>query len=172
MWLGFAPTEIRGAERLPGPHLSASGGNFTTTVFAPFLEGMRTVTSTKKLNTAQLRILEFLQSYRDPETHECTPSVQTIADAVGFSRNYVQKILGELATNGVIEKSERWYQYDDPLDTPARMPNLYKVLIAMLFAVLVGGSVSEAKGSGSGDGSQSRPYVTSRRRRFLVPEFC
>jgi len=127
------------------------------------------MTSKRKLNTAQLRILEFLQSYHDPETGECTPSIKEIADAVGLSRAYVTQLLRKLRQSEVISAKARWYAIDDDPQCAARTSNLYKVLAALLLAVVVG-SPTEAKGSGVG--SQIRPYVTSRRRRFLVPEFC
>lgn len=98
----------------------------------------------EKLSKTQLRILEFLKTYKDGETGLCTPPIREIAQAVGLSRNYAQKVLRELADHGVIEISERWYDYDDPLCTPARIPNLYKI-VRFLGVFLIGFCLSAGR---------------------------
>jgi len=105
---------------------------------------------------AEDRVLDFLLNYRDPETGECTPTIRTIAENLSLSRVYVQQILRRLRQAGRIEAIERWDDGGFPGNLyPARMPNLYRVIGGVFFAVF------------------AKVYIISTPRScFPVPETC
>lgn len=80
---------------------------------------------------SQLKILEFLQTYNDPRTGQCTPSVKKIADGVKLSRGHVRRLLRQLVSEGFLEIEERWRATEDPYgdansETIERDSNLYR----------------------------------------------
>jgi hypothetical protein len=69
-----------------------------------------------RVSDNELKILKFLDRYKDPDTGKCTPVVAEIASAVGLSDGHVRKITTKLHQRGIIEKVERWAidNEDDP----------------------------------------------------------
>ena len=69
------------------------------------------MTASKRLNPTQLRVLNFLSSYKDPRSGRCTPYLGEIADACGVSRSYIPMVTRRLDRMGYLRRKPCW-EYD------------------------------------------------------------
>jgi len=86
----------------------------------------------ERLSPVQFRLLALLCTYTNSEDHSCFPSQGLLAERLNLSRQYVNKVLGELEVLGYVEKRERkrsdggvasnLYEvlYDEPDTTPCQ----------------------------------------------------
>ena len=80
----------------------------------------------------KLEVFNFLKSFRD-DRGECTPSIQQIMNGLKISTSCVRKHLSQLEREGVIEREQRWMEYENPdySEWPpkrVRVSNLYRLV--------------------------------------------
>lgn len=80
------------------------------------------------MSISQQRVVEFLRQFKDPQTGQCTPSMKQIAEGLGLSRGYVQRLVSDLVRKGIVASEERWAYLDGEDELPYRASNLYRIL--------------------------------------------
>lgn len=132
--------------------------------------------TTKK--TSQEAVLEFLRTYRDPVSWQCTIPLHGIAFELGLSTDQVRRILDRLVASGSVEM--KWQYSADYDGTPAYAatheearkndwfnsklrgtPRWFRVL-GLVFAL----SVSAQTSATAAVDSLSTSYATWRKRRL------
>ena len=76
-----------------------------------------------RLSPAHFRTLALLCTYTNSEDDSCYPSQKTIAERMGFSRQYVNRLIGDLCSLGYVEKEGR--RRDNGSDTSCSYRVLY-----------------------------------------------
>lgn len=108
-----------------------------------------------KLKPKQQAVLTFLQTYKDPMTGLCTPTLKEIASAVGISRDYAARLTKDLVEAGAIDKTKGWWlgqggfttDYSEAVGQAdfSRGPNLYRILGVLLILMLILSTVATAR---------------------------